>query len=54
MLTVAEAAQIAYASESTLRAWIRRGLLPAHRFGPKRLVIRRVDLLDLLKSCSVR
>lgn len=47
--TVADAAKLLTVSPSTVWRWIAAGRLPAHRFGPKTIRIRREDL-DALRS----
>ena len=54
LLSTAEAAMIARCSTDGLRALIRRGRLRAYRFGERRLLVNRDDLLGLLKSRAVR
>lgn len=46
--TPAEAAEVARVSRRTLYEWIRTGLLPATRTGPRLLVVRSADLEQFL------
>ena len=48
-LQVQQAAETIPCSESTIRNLIARGDLPAYRFGPRMIRIRRQDLEGLLK-----
>lgn len=48
-LSPAESAEYMGVNESTIRRWIRKGLLPAERVGPRLLRIKRSDL-DALKQ----
>ncbi len=49
LISVREAAQILHVSESTVWRWIGRGILKAHRIGPKRICLRREELEPVLK-----
>ncbi len=49
-LTVAESASLARVARSTIRRWIHRGFLPAHRPG-KRLLVERT-LLTAFIECT--
>lgn len=44
--TIAE--EIAYVSCDTVRRWVRAGLVPSRRFGPRRTYIARDDIMRLL------
>jgi excisionase family DNA binding protein len=48
-LGVKESAEYLGVNESTIRRWIKKGLLPAERVGPRLLRIKRADL-DALKQ----
>ena len=48
-LSPAESAAYMGVNESTIRRWIKKGLLPAERVGPRLLRIKPVDL-DALKQ----
>ena len=47
-LTVAEAATLLRVAPSTVRRWIRKGDVPAHRIGRRRVALRRADLARLI------
>jgi len=49
LISVREAAGILHVSESTVWRWISRGILKAHRVGPKRVCLRRNELEPVLK-----
>jgi excisionase family DNA binding protein len=49
-LTVAEAAETLRVDRSTVRRWIANGDLPAYRVGPRRVRIKRDDLLHVVRS----
>jgi excisionase family DNA binding protein len=49
LISVREAARILHVSESTVWRWIGRGILKAHRVGPKRVCLRREELEPVLK-----
>lgn len=49
LLTVAEAAAQARVSRRTLERWVRSGVLPAQRFGPRLLRIAADDLAHVGK-----
>jgi excisionase family DNA binding protein len=53
LLTTREAADLARCSEATIRAWARAGQLKCLRWGPRRYVIPRHELLSVLKSQAV-
>jgi excisionase family DNA binding protein len=46
--TVDEAAALMRVAPSTIRRWIREGVLPAFRVGRRRLAVRRTDLTNLI------
>jgi len=39
LLTIAEAAEVLRVSQSTLRRWIRLGLIPSRKLGRRRLLL---------------
>ena len=49
-LSPAEAATYMKVDTSTIRRWIYKGLLPAHRVGPRLLRIKRADLDAMTRS----
>lgn len=49
LLTITEAAEACRLSPKTLRRHIASGLLPAYRFGPRALRIKRSDLDAVLR-----
>ena len=52
-LSPAEAATYMQVDTSTIRRWIYKGLLPAHRVGPRLLRINRTDLDAMTKAVKV-
>ena len=48
LLSVGDAAAALRVSQSTVWRWINRGVLPASRLGPKRILVKRSDLPALL------
>ncbi|MCF1709453.1 helix-turn-helix domain-containing protein [Tabrizicola sp. J26] len=48
-LTIAEAAELSRASESSVRRWERRGVFRKFRSG-KKILIAKVDLLNFLRQ----
>lgn len=53
LLSVRQVAELVGRKEKTIRAWISRGLLPATKPGGKNLVIRRGDIVALVKDTGV-
>lgn len=53
-LSMSEAADELGVSPATVRGWIRSGLLPAHRVGPKLVRIERADLAALVAPVETR
>ena len=51
-VSVSQAYQAIGCTERTLRRWIADGILPAHRVGPRRIIIKRADLEKLVKAAS--
>lgn len=49
LLTINEAAEACRLSAKTIRRHIANGLLPAYRFGPRALRIKRADLDAVLR-----
>ena len=47
LLSVAEAARLLRISQSTLWRWIGHGLVPAYRIGPKRVWLKRSELVSI-------
>ncbi|WP_201408415.1 helix-turn-helix domain-containing protein [Mycobacterium paraintracellulare] len=52
-LTVSEAAACARVSPRTIERWIRAGVLPAQRFGPRLLRISATDLAHVGRPVEV-
>lgn len=52
LLTVAEAATLLKVSIVTVQRWIKQGRLPAYHLGPRRVRVRRADLLTLMSPVS--
>ena len=48
MLTVGEAAALFGVTAPTMRRWMREGVVPAHKLGPRRWMAYRSDLEALL------
>jgi excisionase family DNA binding protein len=48
--TVTEAAELLRVSVSTIRRWIRAGLVAAHRAGQLRLLVKRVDVTSAMRT----
>ncbi|MFH8252946.1 helix-turn-helix domain-containing protein [Microbacterium sp. B2969] len=44
-LNIVECAEEAHRHHSTIRRWIKSGILPAHRVGPRELRVNRLDLV---------
>lgn len=51
-VTPFEAAQLLGISKVTLHRWVKRGMLPAYAFGPRRILIKRSDLAHVVKPVS--
>ena len=51
--TVAEAATVLDVSPSTVLRWIKSGLLPAQRVGPKNLRIQKADVKNMERPVEV-
>lgn len=47
-VTVVQAAALLHMNRSTIRRWIRKGLLPAYRIGQRRVALKRTDLAMLI------
>jgi excisionase family DNA binding protein len=47
-VTVAEAATLLRVATSTVRRWIREGVVPAYRIGRRRVALKRDDLSSLI------
>jgi excisionase family DNA binding protein len=47
-LTVVQAADLLQVNPSTIRRWIREGMLPAYRIGQRRVALKRSDVASLI------
>ena len=47
-VTVTQAATLLHVAPSTIRRWIREGVVPAYRIGRRRVVLKRTDLMNLI------
>jgi excisionase family DNA binding protein len=52
LLTIAEAAKLLKVSTVTLHRWIKQGRLPAYHVGPRKVRIRRSDLVKAFTPTS--
>lgn len=48
-LTIQQTADLVGKSHITIRDWIKRGMLQATRFGPKKIFIKEEDAINLTK-----
>ena len=47
-VTVTQAATLLHVAPSTIRRWIREGVVPAYRIGRRRVALKRTDLMNLI------
>lgn len=52
-LTIDQAAQLASRSHWSIRLWLRKGLLTRYKSGPTRTIVRRSELLELVRPKKV-
>lgn len=48
-VTIADAATLLGISKVTMHRWIKQGVVPAYSLGPRRILIKRSDLAEVVK-----